>query len=103
MIIHRTDAYLLQAGLPTTFAYRPCCLDSFQQNMSFGESKTRTVRQSYHVAMMRDAIDITYEPKQRSLKHQLGWLFSQFYASYKELFDAGKTKLFHGWYLLSSE
>lgn len=49
--------------------------------------------------MLRDAGDITLEMSPSSRKRQEGWVFSQAYNSYKEVFNAAKTKPFGNPYL----
>ena len=83
-------------GSPAVCLYRPCCLDSFQRQMSLGGPTTQMRRNTYQTAMMRDAMDTTFEPKASSAKAIEGWIYSQFYGSHKELHDAAKTKPFHG-------
>ena len=86
-------------GSPAVFLYRPCCLDSFQREMSLGGPATQMRRNTYQTAMMRDAVDSTFEPKASSAKAIEGWIYSQFYGSHKELYDAAKTKPFHSAHL----
>lgn len=49
--------------------------------------------------MLRDAGDLTLEMSSSSRKRREGWVFSQAYNSYKELFDAAKIKPFKSPYL----
>jgi hypothetical protein len=49
--------------------------------------------------MLRDVGDLTLEMSRSSHKRREGWVFSQAYNSYKELFDTTKTKLFKSLYL----
>jgi len=44
--------------------------------------------------MLRDAQDMTVEMSRPSKKRQQGWVYSQVYNSFKEMYDAAKTKPF---------
>ena len=54
---------------------------------------------SYSVAMLRDVTNMTMEMGKISLKRQHGWVFSQVYNSYKEIYDAANTKPFSSKFL----
>jgi hypothetical protein len=77
-----------------TCLLRTCCQESLAQWALVGEKKDSVKKRQYHVSMLRDATDITLEMSRLSAKRALGWVFSQSYNSFKESFDAAKTKPF---------
>jgi hypothetical protein len=81
-------------SLPTTCLIRTCCQESLAQWALLGEKKDSVKKKLYHVAMLRDATDMTLEMSRLSAKRALGWVFSQSYNSIKESFDAAKSKPF---------
>jgi hypothetical protein len=78
----------------TTCLLRTCCQESLAQWALLGEKKDSVKKRLYHVAMLRDATDMTLEMSRLSAKRALGWVFSQSYNSIKESFDAAKIKPF---------
>jgi hypothetical protein len=84
---------------PTSYLFKTCCLESFARWASLGEPG-RSVRSTvFPTTMLRDVGDITLEMSPSCRKRREGWVFSQAYNSYKELFDAAKTKPFASPYL----
>ena len=79
---------------PTTYLMRACCQASFARWANLGEAGTSAKATFYPVAMLRDAQDMTVEMSRPSKKRQQGWVYSQVYNSFKEMYDAAKTKPF---------
>ena len=84
---------------PTTCLFKSCCLEAFSQWAILEEPAKSVIPTVYPTAMLRDASDITLDMSRSSRKRQEGWVFSQAYNSYKEIFDAAKTKPFSNLYL----
>jgi hypothetical protein len=84
---------------PTTYLLRTCCLHNFARWAALGEGGRSVAATIYPTAMLGEAGDIRLEMSRSSVKRQEGWVFSQAYNSYKELFDAAKTKPFYSPYL----
>jgi hypothetical protein len=83
----------LLALVPETFLWRYCCLDAFsqwQQNSSLKQAKKRY----YTTALLKESPNMTLEMHKQSPNRKAGWIYSQFYGSYKERFDAAKIKPF---------
>ncbi len=78
-----------------TFLWRPCCLISYWKWSLHGEKGHKSLYTEYQTALLKDAGGITIlSPARSSSRHQ-GLIYSQFYNSQKELFDAAKTYPFH--------
>jgi len=78
---------------------KTCCLENFARWAVFDEPNRSVTATLYPSAMLRDASNITLEMSRLSRQRREGWVFSQAYNSYKELFDAAKTKPFSNPYL----
>jgi hypothetical protein len=79
---------------PATYLVRSCCQASFVRWAREQDVGTSAKATTYPVATLRDAQDMTVEMSPRSTKRQQGWVFSQVYNSFKEQYDAAKTKPF---------
>jgi hypothetical protein len=79
---------------PATYLMRSCCQASFVRWAREQDVGTSAKPTTYPVATLRDAQDMTVEMSRRSTKRQQGWVFSQVYNSFKEQYDAAKTKPF---------
>jgi hypothetical protein len=78
-----------------TYLWRPCCLDSYWRWSLRGAAPRRSLRCDYQTALLRDAVGMTVLSPARSADRAQGLLYSQFYNSQKEIFDAAKTYPFH--------
>ena len=83
----------------TTYLLQTCCLYNFARQAALGEGGQSMLATIYLTAMLGEARDIRLEMSRLSIKWQEGQVFSQAYNSYKELFDAAKTKPFYSPYL----
>jgi hypothetical protein len=78
---------------PHVHLWRRCCLESFIRNaqnrchIQRGGFKTTY----YHWSQTKEAADLTVTPNKTNLFHRGGLIYSQFYASTKEIFDSAKT------------
>jgi hypothetical protein len=88
------DQLLAGDSRPVTYLMRTCCQAAFARWANASEPGRSAKPTFYTTAMLRDATDMTVEMSQSSQKRLQGWVFSQAYNSYKELYDAGKTKPF---------
>ncbi|OBT60329.1 hypothetical protein VE03_10768, partial [Pseudogymnoascus sp. 23342-1-I1] len=79
---------------PTTYLTQTCCQEAFVRWAARGGKAQWVKPTMYPVAMLRDASDLTVEMSRSSAQREQGWVFSQVYSSYKELYDAAKTKPF---------
>jgi hypothetical protein len=73
-----------------TYLWRPCCLDAYWQWSLHGSSPRQSLRSTYQTAFLRDAVGMTLLSGRRSPSRQQGLIYSQFYTSQKEIFDAAK-------------
>jgi hypothetical protein len=78
-----------------TYLWRSCCLDSYWKWSLRGAPGHRSLRCDYQTALLRDAAGMTVLSPARSADRQQGLIYSQFYNSQKEVFDAAKTYPFH--------
>ena len=79
------------AGLPVaeTLLWKKCCLDSYYEWSRNGEKTSSCKQWLYPTAMLRDTVSMGLEPAVNSWQRSRGLLYSQFYASMKEVFAAG--------------
>ena len=74
---------------PQTLLWRHCCLKTYVQKMYGNRPNGNHV--FYDVAMLRDTSNLSSTPSAKSSLRRDGLVYSQFYSSFKEIFDAGKT------------
>jgi len=77
---------------PQVYAWKRCCLRHYMQWMYDGQSPAITSegQRYYEVNMLYDACDLTTVTPKRSKHRQGGLIYSQMYASLKEMSDAAK-------------
>ncbi len=77
---------------PQTLLWRSCCLESYWTWINSHSAETTIgTRSKYNTAMLRDASGMTICTRTGSTAQQQGLIYSQFYNSDKEIFDAAKT------------
>ena len=74
-----------------TYLWRPCCLEAYWQWSLHGSPAKPSLRSIYHTALLRDAVGMTVLTGRQSPSRRQGLVYSQFYTSEKEIFDAAKT------------
>ena len=74
---------------PQVYLWRRCCLESYVKDMYGAKSRGKHVY--YHVAMLQDTCNLSSTPSANSDLRRDGLVYSQFYGSWKEMFDALKT------------
>ena len=74
-----------------TYLWRPCCLESYWRWSFHGSPEKKSLRTQYLVGLLRDAVGMTILTSSSSPSRQQGLVYSQFYHSQKEIFDANKT------------
>jgi hypothetical protein len=74
-----------------TYLWRPCCLETYWHWSLHGCSPKTKLRSVYQTALLRDAGGMTLLTSHGSPSWMQGLLYSQFYTSEKEIFDAAKT------------
>jgi hypothetical protein len=84
---------------PTTYLLKTCCLESYSRWAKHGEPGRCIVPTLYPSAMLRDVSNLTLDMSPSSRHRREGWVYSQVYNSFKELFDAAQTKPFSNPYL----
>ena len=79
---------------PQVYLWRRCCLKSyvtwFRQACNT-KVKESTMSQLYFEGFLQEAAQLTVLTPPRSIARQAGLVYSQFYASSKEMFDSAKT------------
>lgn len=85
--LQRQDAGDQQAE---TYLWRPCCLDAHWRRSLHGSPSARSLRNVYHTGLLRDAVGMTVLSASQSPGREQGLIYSQFYTSQKETFDASK-------------
>ena len=88
-----SQTYLLiqdLAGLPVakTLLWKKCCLDSYYKQSCNGEKTSLYKQWLYLTTMLQDIISIRLELAVNLQQRSRGLLYSQFYASIKEVFTA---------------
>ncbi|PMD12913.1 hypothetical protein NA56DRAFT_652194, partial [Hyaloscypha hepaticicola] len=81
-------------SLPTTYLIRTCCQKSFARWADLGEPGKSVKAHFYTSAMLRDVTDMTLDISRYYYKRNQGWIYSQTYNSFKEIYDAAKCKPF---------
>jgi hypothetical protein len=78
---------------PHVHLWRRCCLQSFVRNAQTRCDIQRGGFQTtyYHWSQTKEAANMTLTPNKTNLFRKGGLIYSQFYASTKELFDSAKT------------
>jgi hypothetical protein len=78
---------------PHVHLWRRCCLESFVRNAQKRCDIQRGGFQTtyYHWSQTKEAANMTLTPNKTNLFRKGGLIYSQFYASTKELFDSAKT------------
>ena len=78
------------AGLPVakTLLWKKCCLDSYYKQSRNSEKTSLYKQWLYLTAMLQDTVSIGLELAVNSWQRSRGLLYSQFYASIKEVFAA---------------
>jgi hypothetical protein len=73
--------------------WKRCCLDAYAQWIQNAHGPTRDgySKVFYPMSMLQDSGSLTLETHQSSWSRQAGLLYTQFYASVKEIFAAGNT------------
>jgi hypothetical protein len=81
---------------PQVYSWRRCCLQEFIRQLYDGQPPAAggPGQRYYAQNMLYEACSLTSETPKRSKLREAGLLYSQFYASVKELFDASKCKPF---------
>ena len=80
--------------LPTTYLMRTCCQKSFARWAELGEPGKSVKAHFYTPAMLRDVTNTTLDFSRYCHKRNQGWIFSQAYNSFKEVYDAANCKPF---------
>lgn len=79
---------------PQVYLWRRCCLKSyvtwFRQACST-KAKESSMSQLYFEGFLQEAAQLTVLAPRGSIARQVGLVYSQFYASSKEMFDSAKT------------
>ncbi|KAF9882577.1 hypothetical protein FE257_006752 [Aspergillus nanangensis] len=77
--------------LPQTLLWRRCCLDAYSHYIAGKQpgDSPRPQQQFYPISMLQDTGSLTLETRRSSPHRHAGLLYSQFYASVKEVFAAG--------------
>jgi hypothetical protein len=80
-------------GQPQTLLWRRCCLDAYSQWIHSKQppDAPQALQRFYPISMLEDTGSLTLETQRSSPQRQAGLFYSQFYASVKEVFSAGKT------------
>jgi hypothetical protein len=73
---------------------RTCCQTAFARWAGLGERGKSVKATFYTNAMLRDILDLTLEMLPYCHKRFQGWIFSQVYNSFKEIYDAANLKPF---------
>ncbi|KAF9882990.1 hypothetical protein FE257_004360 [Aspergillus nanangensis] len=78
---------------PHTLLWRRCCLDAYSQWIHRQQlsDAPQAHEQFYSMSLLQDTGSMTLETRRSSPQRQSGLLYSQFYASVKEIFTAGNT------------
>jgi hypothetical protein len=81
---------------PQVYSWRRCCLREYIRQLYDGQPPAigGAGQRYYAQNMLYEACSLTSETPRRSKLREAGLLYSQFYASVKELFDASKCKPF---------
>ncbi|PMD11962.1 hypothetical protein NA56DRAFT_652833 [Hyaloscypha hepaticicola] len=81
-------------SLPTTYLIRTCYQKSFVQWADLGEPGKSVKAHFYMSTILRDITDMTLNISRYCYKRNQGWIYSQTYNSFKEIYDAAKCKPF---------
>ena len=79
---------------PQVYLWKRCCLESHLDWLYDGR-RPRSGQTFFRVSMLRDGCNLTGTTPRRSSLRAGGLVYSQFYASVKEVLDAAKTFPFH--------
>lgn len=71
--------------------WKSCCLTSIAESFKLGNPKLSTTNVQYQIALLNNHANMTLRLGKTHPLFQLGLVYSQFYCSFKELWDAGKT------------
>ena len=74
-----------------TYLWRPCCLETYWRWSQHGSTPRSTLRNVYHTALLHDVAGMTILSARQSPSSEQGLVYSQFYTSEKEIFDAAKS------------
>jgi hypothetical protein len=77
-------------NIAETFLWRPCCLEKYWNWCSHGSEPRPSLRRIYHTGLLQDVQGMTVLSAKSSSSARQGLLYSQFYCSQKEIFDAAK-------------
>lgn len=78
---------------PQIYLWKRCCLEAYVKwfkTISITKAKGSTMSQLYHEGFLHEAAQLTVLASHRSIAYKAGLVYSQFYASCKELFDSAK-------------
>ena len=76
-------------GAAEILLWKRCCLDSYYEWLRDGESESLCKRTFYPTALLNETGSMSFSSSRRSKLFAGGLLYSQFYASFKEIFAAG--------------